>query len=83
MNGLYQTKIQSKTVYAELIKPLGGKALKKSKKVFDSSKVTDHHAIIPTGVPPTGLSNMEENVFDLIARRFIAVFYEDVYKRQG
>lgn len=77
MNGLYQTKIQSKTVYAELIKPLGGKALKKSKKVFDSSKVTDHHAIIPTGVPPTGLSNMEENVFDLIARRFIAVFYDD------
>lgn len=77
MNGLYQTKIQSKTVYAELIKPLGGKALKKSKKVFDSSKVTDHHAIIPTGVPPTGLSNMEENVFDLIARRFIAVFHDD------
>lgn len=77
MNGLYQTKIQSKTVYAELIKPLGGKALKKSKKVFDSSKVTDHHAIIPTGVPPMGLSNMEENVFDLIARRFIAVFYDD------
>ena len=77
MNGLYQMKIQSKTVYAELIKPLGGKALKKSKKVFDSSKVTDHHAIIPTGVPPTGLSNMEENVFDLIARRFIAVFYDD------
>ena len=77
MNGLYQTKIQSKTVYAELIKPLGGKALKKSKKVFDSSKVTDHHAIIPTGVPLIGLSNMEENVFDLIARRFIAVFYDD------
>ena len=77
MNGLYQTKIQSKTVYAELIKPLGGKALKKSKKVFDSSKVTDHHAIVPTGVPPMGLSNMEENVFDLIARRFIAVFYDD------
>lgn len=77
MNGLYQTKIQSKTIYAELIKPLGGKALKKSKKVFDSSKVTDHHAIIPTGVPPMGLSNMEENVFDLIARRFIAVFYDD------
>ncbi len=77
MNGLYQTRIQSKTVYAELIKPLGGKALKKSKKVFDSSKVTDHHAIIPTGVPPMGLSNMEENVFDLIARRFISVFYDD------
>ena len=77
MNGLYQTKIQSKTVYTELIKPLGGKPLKKSKKVFDSSKVTDHHAIIPTGVPPMGLSNMEENVFDLIARRFIAVFYDD------
>ena len=48
-----------------------------SKKVFDSSKVTDHHAIIPTGVPPQNLSDMERRVFDLIARRFIAVFYPD------
>lgn len=77
MNGLYKTKIQSKPVYAELVKALSSKPLKKSKKVFDTTKVTDHHAIIPTGVPPIALSNMEENVFDLIARRFIAVFYPD------
>ncbi|MBS7368435.1 MAG: DNA topoisomerase III, partial [Prevotella sp.] len=52
--------------------------LKKSKKVFDSSKVTDHHAIIPTGVPPQGLSDAERNVFDLVARAFIAAFYPDM-----
>lgn len=57
--------------------PLYGKKLIKSKKVFDNSKVTDHHAIIPTGVQPQGLSDMEQKVFDLIARRFIAVFYPD------
>lgn len=51
--------------------------LPKSKKVFDNSKVTDHHAIIPTGVPPTGLTDMEANVYDLIAKRFISVFYPD------
>lgn len=45
----------------------------KSKKGFDSSKVTDHHAIIPTGVHPQNLTDMERRVFDLIARRFIAV----------
>ena len=49
----------------------------KSKKVFDNSKVTDHHAIIPTGQPPVNLTDMERRVFDLIARRFIAVFYPD------
>jgi len=77
MNGLFQTKIQSQNIYADLVKPLGGKPLIKSKKVFDTSKVTDHHAIIPTGVPPVGLSDMEQHVFDLIARRFISVFYPD------
>ncbi len=51
--------------------------LPKSKKVFDNSKVTDHHAIIPTGVQPNGLSVNEKKVFDLVARRFIAVFYPD------
>lgn len=56
---------------------MAGKPLIKSKKVFDNSKVTDHHAIIPTGVQPQGLSDMEKRVFDLIARRFIAVFYPD------
>lgn len=77
LNGLYKTSFSGETPYADLVRPLGGKPLKKSKKVFDSSKVTDHHAIIPTGVPPTGLSDMERNVFDLVARAFIAAFYED------
>ena len=77
MNGLFKTTFAGKTPYAELVKPLGGKPLKKSKKVFDSSKVTDHHAIIPTGVPPKGLSDMEQRVFDLVARAFIAAFYPD------
>ena len=63
--------------YTALTTPLAGKTLIKSKKVFDNSKVTDHHAIIPTGVQPRGLTDMEKNVFDLIARRFIAVFYPD------
>jgi DNA topoisomerase-3 len=57
--------------------PLMGKTLIKSKKVFDNSKVTDHHAIIPTGQNPINLTDMEKRVFDLVARRFIAVFYPD------
>jgi len=65
------------TMYADLLQPLRGKKLKKSKKVFDSSKVTDHHAIIPTGVQPQHLSDMEKRVYDLVARRFISVFYPD------
>ena len=77
MNGLYQTRFAGQAPYAELVKPLGGKPLPKSKKVFDSSKVTDHHAIIPTGIPPQGLPDMQQKVFDLIARRFIAAFYPD------
>ena len=63
--------------YGALMQPLMGKKLTKSKRVFDTSKVTDHHAIIPTGVPATALTDMERNVYDLIARRFIAVFYPD------
>ena len=63
--------------YARFTAPLAGKQLLKSKKVFDNSKVTDHHAIIPTGVQPQGLTDMEKRVFDLVARRFIAVFYPD------
>ena len=77
MNGLYQTKFFGKAVYAEFIKPIGGKPLKKSKRVFDSSKVTDHHAIIPTGVIPQNLTDAEQKVFDLVARRFIGVFLPD------
>jgi len=77
MNGLYQTKFGGVAPYAELIKPIGGKPLKKSKRVFDTTKVTDHHAIIPTGVIPQNLSDAEQKVFDLVARRFIAVFLPD------
>ncbi len=55
-----------------------GKPLKKSKKVFDNKKVTDHHAIIPTGVnPPSGLSLNETRIYDLVTLRFIAAFYPD------
>ena len=77
MNGLFQVKYGGVAAYADLVRPLGGKPLPKSKKVFDNSKVTDHHAIIPTGVVPQNLSDAERNVYDLIARRFIAVFYPE------
>lgn len=63
--------------YDDVLAPLKGKNLKKSKKVFDTSKVTDHHAIIPTGVPARALTALERNVYNLIALRFIAVFYPD------
>lgn len=65
------------TEYRALMQPIAGKKLAKSKKVFDTSKVTDHHAIIPTGVAARGMTDIERNVYDLIARRFIAVFYPD------
>ena len=77
LNGLYQTRVFGMMPYVDLIKPIGGKPLKKSKRVFDTSKVTDHHAIIPTGVIPQNLSDAEQKVFDLVARRFIAVFLPD------
>ena len=63
--------------YETWIQPLIDRPLIKSKKVFDSSRVTDHHAIIPTGVPIQNLTDMERNVYDLIARRFVSVFYPD------
>lgn len=65
--------------YEAFTQPLlaSSKKLLKSKNVFDNSKVTDHHAIIPTGVPPIALTQMERQVFDLITRRFISVFYPD------
>ena len=63
--------------YANFIEPLLGKPIRKSKKVFDDKKITDHHAIIPTGVKPGGLILQEKQVYDLIARRFIANFYPD------
>ena len=63
--------------YESYTAELFGKKLPKSKKVFDNSKVTDHHAIIPTGVPAINLNEWERRVYDLVARRFIAVFYPD------
>ena len=64
--------------YLNLVSPLlSGAPIRKSKKVFDNKKVTDHHAIIPTGQSPSGLSETETKVFDLIARHFIAAFYPD------
>lgn len=77
MNGIYQITFAGAKPYGELVKKLAEKPLSKSKRVFDSSKVTDHHAIIPTGVVPKGLTDAERNVFDLIVRRFISVFYPD------
>lgn len=66
--------------YEHLVTPIlsSGKPPKKSKKVFDNKKVTDHHAIIPTGVSlPSGLTLNENRIYDLIALRFIAAFYPD------
>lgn len=70
--------LNSLTRYSELLEPLRGRKLQKSKKVFDNSKITDHHAIIPTGQPlPSTISDTESKVFDIIAKRFISVFYPD------
>ena len=69
--------LNSLSQYAEFLQPLRGKALKKNRKFFDNSKVTDHHAIIPTGAAATSLTDDEAKVFDLIARHFIAAFWPD------
>lgn len=63
--------------YSREVEPLLATPVRKSKKVFDDTKVTDHHAIIPTGVNPQNLSPQDEKVYDTITRRFIAVFYPD------
>lgn len=65
------------TPYAALIAPVLANPIPKSKTVFDNNKVTDHHAIIPTGVFPSGLAPEEKRIYDLVARRFIAVFYPE------
>ncbi|MCM1005145.1 MAG: DNA topoisomerase 3 [Prevotella sp.] len=70
--------LNSLTDYQDLLQQIRGSKLRKSKKVFDNSKVTDHHAIIPTGVPvPPNLTDFEKNVFHTIARRFVSVFFPD------
>ena len=64
--------------YASLTATLLDKKIPKSKKIFDNAKVTDHHAIIPTNVPPASYLSIEEKkVYDMVARRFIAAFYPD------
>ncbi len=78
MNGLFQSRIQSQQVFEEPIRRLSAMGkLKKTKRIFDNSKITDHHAIIPTGVPAKSLTNIEQNIYELIARRFISAFYPD------
>ena len=79
LNGVSQYAEAGKKPYLEMVKNLAAisKTLPKSKRVFDTSKVTDHHAIIPTGQVPAGLTDVEKKVYDLIARRFIAAFYPD------
>lgn len=67
--------------YQQYITPLHGRPLLKSKKVFDNKKVTDHHAIIPTGQVPGALTETEKKVYDLIVRRFIAVFHPECKTR--
>ena len=63
--------------YKRFTTALEGKPIKKSKQIFDDKKITDHHAIIPTGVAPSGISPDEQRVYDLIVRRFIAAFYPE------
>lgn len=73
-----KTILEDMKPYAQFTKTILDKPIKKSKKVFDDKKITDHHAIIPTGImPPSGMYLPEKQVYDLIARRFIAAFYPD------
>ena len=65
------------TPYQEFTKPLLASKIKKSPKIFDDKKITDHHAIIPTGVISNSLNPDERKVFDMVARRFISAFYPD------
>lgn len=69
MQGLY--------MYSDLVEPLLQKPIKKSKKVFNDNKVTDHHAIIPTGVKANNIAGTEAAIYDIISRRFVAVFYPE------
>ncbi len=69
--------LQSMQSYEGLIQPILAGKIPKTKKVFDNSKVTDHHAIIPTNVRPTHLSDREQQVYHLVALRFISAFYPD------
>lgn len=71
------------TEYQDILQNIRGKKLKKSKKVFDNSKITDHHAIVPTGIPlPVGMPENERKVYDIVARYFIAAFFPDCKFKQ-
>lgn len=78
LNNLYQHH----RMLSDLISPLGHKKLRKLKSVVDNSKVTDHHAIIPTGEVGVLTTNEERQIYDLIARRFIAAFYPGMQYEQ-
>lgn len=69
--------LRKMTPYAQITSPVLANKIPKSKKVFDNSKVTDHHAIIPTGQPPTTLAGNERKLYHIIALRFISAFYPD------
>lgn len=69
--------MQGMKYYSKLLEPILAKPIPKSKTVFDNKKVSDHHAIIPTGIVPSGITPQEQHIYDLIARRFIAVFYPE------
>lgn len=69
--------LKGMTYYSRFTQTLLSQPIPKTKTVFDDKKVTDHHAIIPTGIVPSGITPAEQHIYDLIARRFIAVFYPE------
>ena len=77
LRGICDHQLAPNLRVTDWLEPLRSAPLRKSKKVFDDAKITDHHAIIPTGVLPHGLTDMQRNVYNLIVQRFIAVFYPD------
>lgn len=77
LRGIRDYQIAPNLRVTNWLEPLRSAPLRKSKKVFDDDKITDHHAIIPTGVLPHGLTDVQRNVYNLIVQRFIAVFYPD------
>lgn len=77
LRGIRDYQLAPNLRVTDWLEPLRSAPLRKSKKVFDDAKITDHHAIIPTGVLPHGLTDVQRNVYNLIVQRFIAVFYPD------
>ena len=77
LRGIRDYQLAPNLRVTDWLEPLRSAPLRKSKKVFDDAKITDHHAIIPTGILPHGLTDMQRNVYNLIVQRFIAVFYPD------